>query len=69
MVEGKIMSINPLTIKELQEQAPALFTEQPHYEVSDKYHFIPTIIMSPFVKTKSKFLLIPPLMLPQVTHF
>lgn len=37
------MSINPLTHTELLEQAPALFTEQPHHEVSDKYHFIPTI--------------------------
>ena len=37
------MSINPLTIKQLQDQAPALFTQQPHFEVSDKYHFIPTI--------------------------
>ncbi|MCK5294827.1 MAG: DUF932 domain-containing protein, partial [Arcobacteraceae bacterium] len=37
------MSINPLTIKQLKEQAPALFTEQPHHEVSELYHFIPTI--------------------------
>jgi len=37
------MSNNPLTIKELKDQAPALFTEQPHFDVSDKYHFIPTI--------------------------
>ena len=38
------MSItNPLTHTQLYEQAPALFTEEPHYEVSDKYHFIPTI--------------------------
>ncbi len=35
--------INPLTHTELMAQAPALFTEQPHFEVSDKYHFIPTI--------------------------
>ena len=33
----------PLTHTQLYEQAPALFTEEPHYEVSDKYHFIPTI--------------------------
>ncbi len=33
----------PLTHTELMAQAPALFTEEPHYEVSDKYHFIPTI--------------------------
>ena len=36
-------AINPLTDNELLEHAPALFTEEPHYEVSDKYHFIPTI--------------------------
>ena len=37
------MSQFPLTNEELKEQAPALFTEEPHYDVSDKYHFIPTI--------------------------
>ncbi|MCX6076289.1 MAG: DUF932 domain-containing protein [Campylobacterales bacterium] len=37
------MSKFPLTHAELMKQAPALFTEQPHYDVSDKYHFIPTI--------------------------
>ncbi len=37
------MSALPLTTTELMTQAPALFTEQPHYEVSEKYHFIPTI--------------------------
>ena len=37
------MSKFPLTHTELMSQAPALFTEQPHYDVSDKYHFIPTI--------------------------
>lgn len=37
------MSANPLTNKQLKQQAPALFTEQAHNEVSDKYHFIPTI--------------------------
>lgn len=39
------MSINikPLTNQELQEKAPTLFTEQPHYETSDKYHFIKSI--------------------------
>ena len=36
-------ALNPLTHTELYEQAPALFTEEPHFEVSDKYHFIPTI--------------------------
>ncbi len=37
------MSQFPLTNNELLAQAPALFTEKPHYDVSDKYHFIPTI--------------------------
>lgn len=37
------MSILPLNENQLRTQAPALFTEQPHYDVSDKYHFIPTI--------------------------
>ena len=37
------MSQFPLTHAELMNQAPALFTEQPHSDVSDKYHFIPTI--------------------------
>lgn len=37
------MSKLPLTQTELMSQAPALFTEKPHYDVSDKYHFIPTI--------------------------
>lgn len=39
------MSINPLPLSnaELQEQAQALFAEEAHHEVSDKYFFIPTI--------------------------
>lgn len=37
------MSVNPLKNQELQELAPTLFTQTPHFEVSDKYHFIPTI--------------------------
>lgn len=37
------MSQLPLTHTELMSQAPALFTEQPHYETSDKYHFVSTI--------------------------
>ncbi|WP_417332750.1 DUF932 domain-containing protein [Halarcobacter sp.] len=37
------MSANPLNNNQLQELAPTLFTSEPHYEVSDKYHFIPTI--------------------------
>lgn len=34
---------NPLTNEDLENLAPALFTQEPYYEVSDKYHFIPTI--------------------------
>ncbi len=37
------MSILPLSNQELMNQAQALFTEEPHFEVSEKYHFIPTI--------------------------
>ena len=37
------MSILPLNETQLRNQAPALFTEEPHFYVSDKYHFIPTI--------------------------
>lgn len=37
------MSQAPLTNEQLRELAPTLFTQEPHYEVSDKYHFIPTI--------------------------
>ena len=37
------MSQFPLTQEELMSQAPALFTEEPYCDVSDKYHFIPTI--------------------------
>jgi len=36
-------ALNPLTQDELLAQAPALFTEEPHFKVSDMYHFIPTI--------------------------
>jgi len=36
-------ALNPLTDNELLEHAPALFTEEPHYEVSDKYHFVSSI--------------------------
>lgn len=37
------MSAIPLTNDQLKAQAPALFTTEPHSDVSDKYHFIPTI--------------------------
>ena len=35
-------ALNPLTTDQLMNY-PALFTEKPHFEVSDMYHFIPTI--------------------------
>jgi len=37
------MSKIPLTNEQLKQQAPALFTEEPHYNTSDKYHFIKSI--------------------------
>lgn len=40
------MSVNPikpLTNEQLKNIAPTLFTNEPHFDVSDKYHFIPTI--------------------------
>ena len=37
------MSILPLNENQLRTQAPALFTEEPHFDVSDKYHFVSTI--------------------------
>lgn len=37
------MSQLPLTNQQLIEQAPALFTDEPYFDVSDKYHFISTI--------------------------
>ena len=40
------MSVNPikpLNNNELRSKAPTLFTNEPHFDVSDKYHFIPTI--------------------------
>jgi hypothetical protein len=35
--------IKPLNNDELKKLAPSLFQDQPYHEVSDKYHFIPTI--------------------------
>jgi len=37
------MSKVSLSNQELRLQAPALFTEEPHFEASDKYHFVSTI--------------------------
>jgi len=36
------MSINPLTIKQLQEQAPSIFSDSPIESVSSQYHFVKT---------------------------
>ncbi len=36
-------TIKPLTNEELRIKAPSLFQDQPYHEVSEKYHFIPTI--------------------------
>lgn len=37
------MSARPLSNEQLKELAPTLFTQTPHFEVREKYHFIPTI--------------------------
>lgn len=37
------MSVKPLSNEELRVKASTLFTQTPHFEVSEKYHFIPTI--------------------------
>ncbi|MAD42354.1 MAG: hypothetical protein CL623_08180 [Arcobacter sp.] len=37
------MSTRPLTNEELNIHAPTLFSQAPHSDVSNKYHFIPTI--------------------------
>lgn len=37
------VKIKPLTNEQLKLKAPTLFTNEPHSEVSKKYHFIPTI--------------------------
>lgn len=47
------MSINPLTNEQLKEQAPSLFTQEPHHEVSDKYHFIGTIDVIEELRSKN----------------
>jgi hypothetical protein len=36
-------SIKPLNNEQLRAKAPTLFTQEPHFEVSEKYHFIATI--------------------------
>ena len=39
------MSVNPLSNQELQRIAPSLFASKPYHRVSDRYHFIPTIVV------------------------
>lgn len=45
------MSKLPLSNQELLQQSPTLFTEQPHHETSDKYHFVSTIEVIDKIKT------------------
>jgi len=45
--------IKPLTNEELKAKAPSLFQEQPHHEVSDKYHFISTIEIIENLRSKN----------------
>lgn len=47
------MSAIPLTNEKLKEIAPTLFTQTPHFEVSDKYHFIPTIDVIEEIKSQN----------------
>jgi len=47
--------IKPLTNEELKAKAPSLFQEQPYHEVSDKYHFIPTIDIVENLREQSWF--------------
>ena len=52
------MSINPikpLNNQELRAKAPSLFQNQPYSEVSDKYHFIPTINIVEQLREQSWF--------------
>ena len=44
-------NIKPLNNDELKTQAPTLFTQTPHNDVSDKYHFIPTIDVIEQIRT------------------
>lgn len=46
-------NIHPLTNDELKNQAPALFTQEAHSEVSEKYHFIPTIDVVEEIRTNN----------------
>jgi hypothetical protein len=48
-------TIKPLNNEELRFQAPTLFTNQPHHDVSDKYHFIPTIEIVEELRAQSWF--------------
>ena len=43
----------PLTIEQLQNQAPVLFTEEPHFQTSEKYHFVSSIDVINEIKSKN----------------
>lgn len=43
----------PLTIEQLQNQAPVLFTEEPHFQTSEKYHFVSSIDIINEIKSKN----------------
>ena len=47
------MSKIPLTDTQLIQQAPTLFTQEPYFDVSEKYHFIPTIDVINEIKRKN----------------
>ncbi|MFY9073703.1 DUF932 domain-containing protein [Malaciobacter mytili] len=47
--------IKPLTNEELKAKAPSLFQEQRYHEVSEKYHFIPTIDIVENLREQSWF--------------
>ena len=52
------MSVNPikpLTKEQLKIKAPSLFQNQPYHEVSEKYHFIPTIDIVEQLREQSWF--------------
>lgn len=46
-------TIKSLSNEELRIKAPALFTLEPHNDVSDKYHFIPTISVIEEIKANN----------------
>jgi len=59
-----LMQINQRILEIDKEIDSMCYVENDIWDMRDGYN-----IMSPNVKTNSKFIFIPPLMLPQVTHF